>query len=175
MLHVYGLELVLTAPVLGGSLALWAVFGLLAAISLDLSAAQTILFGLLAMALHWLSALVHHLGHAWAARRVGHPMRRIQTVFGLLFTSIYPRDEAELPAAIHIRRALGGPIFSAGLALVGGLLALLTRETGGLLAALTAFLFWWNLLVFTLAALVPVPFMETDGVTLLKWWRKRDA
>jgi hypothetical protein len=175
MLHVYGLELVLTAPMLTGSLALWAVFGLLATALLSLSPVQTILFGLLAMALHWFSALVHHLGHAWMARRAGHPMRRIQTVFGLLLTSIYPRDEGELPPAIHIRRALGGPIFSAGLALVGGVLALLTREAGGLLAALTAFLFWWNLLVFTLGALTPVPFMETDGVTLLTWWRRRDA
>jgi hypothetical protein len=84
--------------------------------------------------------------------------------------TLYPRDEPELPAAVHIRRALGGPIGSLLLALVMGLIAWGLRPLGGLLYGLTLFAFWDNLLFFTLGALLPLGF--TDGSTLMKYWGK---
>src|SRR5258706_526147 len=89
--------------------------------------------GLLAVALHWLSEIVHHLGHAIAARRTGYPMSGIRLGFlGVLTSSVYPRDEPELPPALHIQRALGGPLASLAIGLVAGALALALHPSGGL-------------------------------------------
>ena len=93
------------------------------------------------------------------------------TYWWVLAASRYPRDEPELPAEIHIRRALGGPSFSFLLALVAGVIAYLLRTNGGLTWWLALFLFLDNLLIFTIGALLPLGF--TDGSTLLYWWPKR--
>ena len=98
----------------------------------------------MALAAHWFAGLVHHLGHAWAARRTGFPMSGIHCRL-FLCASRYPRHEPMLPANVHIRRALGGPLFSFLLAVVVG----------------------------ALTALLPLGF--TDGSTLLKWWPQRDS
>jgi hypothetical protein len=84
--------------------------------------------------------------------------------------TLYPRDEPELPAAVHIKRALGGPLGSLLLAMVMGVVSLVLRPSGGLLYGLVAFGFWDNLLFFTLGALLPMGF--TDGSTLLRYWGK---
>jgi hypothetical protein len=128
---------------------------------------QAIAGGLLGAALHFFSEFWHQLGHARAARQAGYPMHGIH-FWGALAASRYPHDEEELPPDIHIARALGGPQASLLLAMVAGIAALLARPLGGLLAFITSFLALDNLLVFTLGALAPIPFFETDGVTILR-------
>ena len=127
---------------------------------------------LLAVILHWVSDIAHHLGHAWAARRTGYPMIGIRLgTLGLLGTSLYPPDEQTLPAAIHIRRALGGPTASLLFSLFAVVAALVLRPVGGALWWVGVFFFLDNLIVFTLGAFLPLGF--TDGSTLLQWWGRR--
>lgn len=93
------------------------------------------------------------------------------TFLGPLATSRYPANEGELPAKIHIRRALGGPVASAILTILTGLLLLAQPgAAGGVGYWLTLLTFLGNLLVFTLGAFLPLGF--TDGSTLLRWWGK---
>lgn len=123
--------------------------------------------GILATAFHFLVDTWHQFGHARAAQETGFPMKGI-TFVGPLGLSVYPHNEGLLPPETHIQRALGGPLFSALLALGTGLLALLARPIGGLPLFLTLFAFLDSLLVFTIGALLPLGF--TDGSTLLAWW-----
>lgn len=153
-------------PAIISSLILWLVLGAAGYYLFDLSAAAAVGGGLAGTALHWLSDLLHQLGHVRAARRTGWPMQRLHFHW-FLIASFYPRNEPELPAAIHVRRALGGIPVSLLLSLVGLLLMLVLRTTGGLPLILSQFFFWENLLVFGLGALLPLGF--TDGSTLLKW------
>ena len=89
-------------------------------------------------------------------------------LWGVLGTSLYPPDEPELPSEVHARRALGGPRASAWFALVGGLVALATRPIGGIAHMVSSLFALENLFIFTLGAFMPLPFMETDGTTLLR-------
>ena len=82
---------------------------------------DVVIGAVMAVVLHWASEFVHQLGHAWAARRVGYPMTGIR-FWGVLSTSLYPSDELPLPAALHIRRALGGPMASLLLSVAAALL-----------------------------------------------------
>ncbi len=91
--------------------------------------------------------------------------------WGALSTSLYPASEGSLPAAIHIRRALGGPTASAILTIVAGILVLALRPSHHTLGWIAVFLFFDNLLVLTLGALAPLGF--TDGSTLLEWSGKK--
>lgn len=151
-------------------LGLWLLLFVLALWLLPLSATQAFLGSLIALGLHMLATLGHHLGHAWAAQRLGHPMRGIHFWF-LLGTSLYPVYERRLPATVHIQRALGGPIGSLLLALAATSIWLLVRDRNDL-AAWLIFLFTADsLFVFTLGAMVPLPF--TDGGTLRYWWPRR--
>lgn len=129
---------------------------------------RAILFGVLAAVIHMLNQFFHHFGHSLAARQTGHPMSGMRYRF-VLATSLYPRDEGELPAEVHIRRALGGPIFSFVMTIVYGVLLLIRPE--GLSGALLLFALLTNLLIFSLGAFLPLGF--TDGSTLLRWWGKR--
>ena len=127
---------------------------------------------LLAVLLHWLCVLVHHLGHAWAARRTGYPMIGIRFgTLGVLATSVYPPDEQALPAKIHIQRALGGPLGSLLFSMVALVIAFVFWTINDALGWVGTFFFLDNLLVFTLGVFVPLGF--TDGSTLLQWWNKR--
>jgi hypothetical protein len=127
---------------------------------------------LLAVLLHWVCALAHHLGHAWAARRTGYPMIGIRFgTLGVLATSVYPPDEQTLPAKIHIQRALGGPLGSLLFSMVALVIAPVFRTVNEALGWVGTFFFLDNLLVFTLGVFVPLGF--TDGSTLLKWWNQR--
>jgi hypothetical protein len=76
-----------------------------------------------------------------------------------------------LPATIHIRRALGGPVATLAATLLVGLGISALRPAGGLVWWLAAFFFLDGLLIFTLGALLPLGF--TDGSTLMHWWGKR--
>ena len=131
---------------------------------------EAIIFGILAALLHVIGEMLHQYGHSIAARMTGYPMIGIR-LWMVLGTSIYPKDEGDLPAAVHIRRAIGGPIFSALLAAVTFIVALVIGRNGGLLWWLVLFFALDNLLVFTLGAMLPLGF--TDGSTLLTWWPKR--
>ncbi|HLA41952.1 MAG TPA: hypothetical protein VJZ27_00865, partial [Aggregatilineales bacterium] len=83
----------------------------------------------------------------------------------------------ELPAGIHIQRALGGPTYSFYFSLITAIIALA-------LYMLDTDLFWiplyaclHNLAIFTVGAFVPLHWIgiETDGTTLLKWWGRSEA
>lgn len=149
-------------------LIVWALLAILALVWLKADFVPALFAALAAALLHWLSELTHQLGHAWAARRTGYPMRGIR-LWGLLSTCLYP-PEPELPARTHIRRALGGPLASLLLSILAGLLALWAYPRGGLLFYVLAFFFLDNFLVLTLGAFLPLGF--TDGSTLLSWLGK---
>ena len=137
---------------------------------LELSLGSALLGGLLAASSHWLSELWHQLGHSLAAQRTGYPMLGV-TYVGLLASSVYPKNEPDLPAEIHIQHALGGPIASLTLGLICTVSAWLMQGASGLVWYLVLFCLLNNLLIFTLGALLPLGF--TDGSTILEWWPKR--
>jgi hypothetical protein len=168
--RIYGLEVSARPSALAGALLLWIGLSAVGLAVLQLTFPQALIGGLLAMIFHWLSNLVHHMGHALASRRVEHPMQGVRFGF-LLGTSVYPADEPELPADIHIQRALGGPATSSQLTLVTGVITMILYPSGSLIFWIVGFTFLENLLVFTLGALLPLGF--TDGSTILNWWRKR--
>ncbi|MCP4425955.1 MAG: hypothetical protein GY803_15790, partial [Chloroflexi bacterium] len=91
-----------------GILLLWLIFSLAGWLWLDLEAGTAVLTALIAAILHFFGEFWHQLGHAWAARRSAWPMSGIMFVW-VLAASLYPKDEPELHARVHIRRALGGP------------------------------------------------------------------
>lgn len=170
--RIAGLDVSFTQFSVVSLLALWVLLCGVGFFFLQLPPLQSIFAGLVALVLHVLSAFVHQFGHAWAARRVGHPMTGVRFWF-VLSASRYPRDEPELPASVHIRRALGGPLWSFGAAAVGGVLVLVAAliRAEGLALDLTLFFFLDNLIVFAIGALVPLGF--DDGSTILNWWRKQ--
>jgi hypothetical protein len=135
-------------------------------------AGEAIVVALIATLLHFGSELFHHLGHAWAARQTGYPMLGIRFgLLGIFARSLYPSDEPELPARIHLRRALGGPLWSLALTIAGALIVFTLGSARGALWLLAVFFFVENLFVFTLQALVPLGF--NDGATLWRLWLKR--
>jgi hypothetical protein len=139
---------------------------------LKLTVFEGIVGGITVTFLHFDSELFHQQGHASAARKAGYPMIGIR-YWAILGTSIYPPDEPELPAEVHIQRALGGPRNSALMAAVAAVAAYVAYSSGGLGLIFYVFLFFCldNLLFFTLGAFLPLGF--TDGSTLLRWWPKR--
>jgi len=170
--RVAGITLSATPLAIASSALLWAVLSGVGIGVLGLPPWEAIGGGLLAVILHWVSIIAHQLSHAWAARRTGYPMAGIRLgLSGLLSTGLYPPDEPPLPAAIHIRRALGGPAGSLLITLLAGVIALLSRPAGGAPWWVSVFFLLDNLIVITLGALLPLGF--TDGSTLLNWWGKR--
>jgi hypothetical protein len=165
----------------GGALLLLTVFSWLGRRVFRLPPGVALIGGALATALHFVSELWHQSGHVRAAAATGHPMSGVR-LWGVLGTSLYPPDEPQLPPEIHARRALGGPRASAWFAALGGLAVLLTRprrrsgqddgDPRPSVAFMISTLFALeNLLVFSLGALLPLPFMETDGGTLRRYRR----
>lgn len=151
------------------SLLAWALLWGSAFWLLGLDAGGSAFFALLALALHWSSVLAHHLGHAWAAQQVGYPMHGVR-FWAVMGTDLYPADEPDLPAAIHVRRALAGPVVSILLTLIAAAVTVAARPLGGLLWWLIAWCSLDNLLL-TIGGLLPLGF--TDGDTLIRWWGKR--
>jgi hypothetical protein len=138
---------------------------------LKLSILESVIGGITATVLHYHAELFHQQGHARAARNAGYPMTgvRLWLIFG---QSVYPPDEPDLPAEVHIQRALGGPLSSAIMTMVVGVLALFSRDAGGVVWYVFLFIWLDNLLIFTLGSFLPIGF--TDGSTLLHWWPKRN-
>src|SRR5262245_34009715 len=167
-----GVKITARPSAIGASIALWAVATEVATTFFGASLSSGIVQGLIVTLLHWVSALLHQLGHVIAARRTGYPMSGLRLWF-LLSSGLYPLDEPELPAATHVRRALGGPIMSLIVSVVAGVIALLMRNAGSPYTWIAVFAFLDNLLVFTLGAFLPLGF--TDGSTLLRLWRARNT
>lgn len=169
---IIGLQLSIEPLFIVGTMILWILLSGTGILVLDLPVSQAVMGGLIATVLYWLSEIVHQLGHAYAANRTGYPMIGIRLGTYLFFsTSLYPENEEALPAQIHIRRALGGPMTSFAFTIVAGVIAWLLYPVQGVLEWIVLFVFIVNLLVFTLGSFLPLGF--TDGSTLLKWWRKR--
>ncbi len=167
---LFGLRLTAKPSVLAGTVIVWAVWAVVSALVFDTGWSLALLLGLLAAPLHWLSEFIHQLGHAWAARRVRHPMIGIR-FWGVLSSSIYPGDEGDLPAGVHIRRALGGPLFSLVLSLLGGIVLVLTPDLAPAWRSLLWFFFIENFFILTLQVFVPLGF--NDGGTVFYWLRHR--
>jgi hypothetical protein len=168
--NVAGLRISASPSAAVATVALWAVLGAAALFLLDTTPGRAVAMGLAGTAAHWLAVMGHHLGHAWAARRTGYPMTGVR-LWGLLGSSVYPLDEPRLPAEVHIRRALGGPLASLLISALSGALVMLLRPVAGTLWWVALFSFLDNLLLQTLGALAPLGF--TDGSTLLTWLRRR--
>ena len=131
---------------------------------------QAVLAGIMLSALHWVALFVHHFGHALAARSSGHPMVGVR-LWWWLGTSLYPLDEVVLPAATHIRRALGGPLASAAFAVVASAVALVLRSRDNALWIGAGFVAIDSLIVFAVGSVIPLGF--NDGSTLIRWSRRR--
>ena len=168
--QVAGLKLSALPSAIIGSIVLWVVLSGVAILLLKLSLVSAVIGGLMAVALHWTSEVVHQTGHAWAARHVGYPMTGIR-FWGVLSTSLYPSNVPSLPTAIHIRRALGGPAASLLSSAIVALAALALRSVGGVLWWLAVFFCVDSFFVMTLGALIPLGF--NDGGTLMQWGGKR--
>lgn len=149
-----------------GFIVVWLVFSLIGRKFFKLKPEHAIIGGLLATAVHWLSELWHNVGHAQAAKMTGYPMSGVCFTGPFAF-SLYPPDEPTLPPGIHVRRALGGPIASALLALVTGMIVLVAQTIGGVPLMVASLTFLDNFLVLTLGAFLPLGF--TDGSTLLRY------
>jgi hypothetical protein len=168
---LYGMRVQVRRSVIPYSLGAAVVLALLAGLVFDISWPLAIIGAVVAVLGHWLVAMIHHYGHYSAGKFVGHSLRHV-VMFALLSRDSYPPNEGELPAQIHIRRALGGPIASS-LALIGiGVIALICFLTGwdGFWPIYVVLLD--NLVVFVLGAFIPLDFVgfETDGSTLVKYW-----
>ena len=157
------------SSVIAGSALLWGLLSLLGWRLLHLPPGDALLLGLLATMAHWILDIIHQLGHAWAARRTGYPMIGIR-FWWVLSSSLYPGNEPELPARIHMRRALGGPTLSLVVLILAAVWPWLIWPPQGVLEWLVVFVVADSLLTFTLGALLPLGF--TDGSTLLRLWKR---
>ncbi|MBK7455016.1 MAG: hypothetical protein IPJ46_15245 [Anaerolineales bacterium] len=166
---LFGLQISILPLAFVGTLVLWIVFTVIARSGLNIPFSQSLLMGFIATLLHWTFELIHSLGHAYAAKRTGHPMTGItlgaMAVFAL---TQYPKDEPELSPSIHIRRALGGPIINGLLSIVFYFLLPLWR---GNWFWIGMFAFIENLFVYTLQIFLPLGF--NDGGTILKNLRRK--
>lgn len=169
---INSLKISATPSAIIGSLVLWPILTMVGLVVTDLSLIAAVVAGFLTMLLHWAFEIIHQMGHASAARKTGYPMLGVR-LYLVLGASLYPSDEPNLPAQIHIRRALGGPKISlAVLAISTFILLLVWSAAGDFVRMLALFAFLDNLLVFTIGAVVPFPFpnlIENDGVTLMRW------
>src|SRR5579859_5861173 len=103
-----GQDISATPAAIAGFVILWVVFAAIGALLIKLPLTSAIIGGLAAAVLHEIGEAWHQFGHAQAARSTGHPMTGIRFGFLLvLSTALYPANEPALPAAVHIRRALG--------------------------------------------------------------------
>ncbi|MFP4321025.1 MAG: hypothetical protein ACLFTK_01080 [Anaerolineales bacterium] len=167
----YGVRVYAHPSVIPASVGLAVVSALIAG-ALGAGIILAILGAVVAVLLHWVNAMVHQIGHSTAARLTGYPMHHA-TMYMILETSVYPRDEPELPAAVHRRRALGGPLANLLWALVWMIPSLVLFFGVGAAAWPLYFMVLESVFVFCLAAFVPLHMigLETDGSTLLKHWR----
>ena len=166
---VAGLQLSAAPSAVVASLVAWAVLASAGYWGLGLGLAGALAGAAVGVAIHWTLALVHHLGHARAARDAGYPMIGIR-FWAVVGADLYPPDEPELPAAVHIRRALGGPSVSFLVLIALAVAVLLSSSLDGLPRWLIVWA-WLDSLLLAVGAFIPMGF--TDGDTLIYWWRRR--
>lgn len=155
------------------TLILLVICTILAVIFTDLTPLDSLIAGILAVVIHWLSDFFHQYGHFFAAKQVGKPSLGLRT-WWFLGTTRYPQDEGDLPPPLHIRRASGGPIMSTLVLIVFLLLGAYFWSVGGMLRFLIAWGIFLQVAVFTLGALTPLTIgnFSTDGAILLREWRR---
>ncbi len=150
----------------------------LAAAWLKLDPGQALVAGTLSAAVMFVSELLHQFGHAYAARRVGYPMRGIH-FFSILAASRYPADEPPLPRRTHTARALGGFWVNVVIGLLLAPYGFVLWLQGGVAGWVMALAAVYNFFVLGLGAFVPIHIpgvLTTDGATLLRlWWADRPA
>jgi hypothetical protein len=126
------------------------------------SVGQAVLIAFVAMVTLLVADVGHAIAHIQSANWAGAPMDLVLISMGMPRT-IYSDDH--VPPAVHRKRAIGGPIFSA----VGTILSLvvyLAASDGGLLSEWAG----WSLIghgFILLGSLAPLPMV--DGGTILKW------
>jgi hypothetical protein len=164
-----GLQMDILPATFPATLLLWLGLSAAAFYGIKIPLGESILLGLVATLLHWTSGLLHHLGHYLASRTTGYPMLGLELgMFGILARDLYPADEPELPPAIHIRRALGGPLVSALLTVI---LFLLLPLWPGNWYWIGLFILLDNLLVYALQVFLPLSF--NDGGSILRNLRNK--
>src|SRR5689334_6285687 len=126
---VFGLKMSVSVSGIVSLLILWLMLTIIGLAVIGLTLIESVIVGLIVAVLHYVSDIFHHIGHSIAARRTGHPMSGI-FFWGIFGASLYPKDEGELPASVHIQRALGGPIMSFIVTFILGILLMLTTSTG---------------------------------------------
>ena len=112
-------------------------------------------YGILIM----LASFLHGLGHIISSRMANAPMETLVATMTVNITR-YPEDEGDLPARVHIGRAIGGPILN----LAVGLTMLVLGENHA-----TQFFGGINLLFFVIT-ISPIP--SVDGWTILRALRE---
>lgn len=148
-----------------------------AARELFLPLGEALIAGLLSSAVMFASELLHHLGHARAARDTGYPMTGLH-FFSILAFSRYPADEPSLPPQVHIRRALGGfwPNLLLGLFLAP--LSFFMWLDGGVRGWVMAYTAVFNVFVLGLGSLLPIDIpgvFTVDGGTIWRNWKALQA
>ncbi len=107
----------------------------------------------------------HNLAHAAAAQSIGKPMDALRVTWGMPLVVYYDIHDRSVTPRQHIFRALGGPVCSGLLLLLGLLFRRLTRhgtvpgDAANAAVGMNAFLFSVSLL--------PIP--AIDGGPILKW------
>lgn len=144
------------------------VIVIIGAISGDLSqftALEVIWVAMAAAAFHFVLQSVHLIGHAVAAWTTGYQMSRMWFLYAFAMT-LYPRDEPTIPARLHIRRSLGGPIAFGIALIIVFLLWSNARDAYWTLRYLTSFMLFEAVFLFFFSSIV------TDGLMFIvrKQW-----
>lgn len=171
-----GMRTTFTLSALVGSVVLIVILTGAALFLTELTLLNAIIAAIGTTVIHWLGEIVHQYGHFWAAKRVGYPATGTK-LWSVIGTTRYPKDEPELPAQTHIKRALGGPMISAIASVVCIILAVLFWSNTGIIRFLLGFAVFSNVGIFALGPfLLPVKtkYLETDGGTILYWLRRKE-
>jgi Zn-dependent protease len=121
--------------------------------------------GALTMSVILGSEWCHNLAHAAAAKLIGHPVDAIRVNFGMPLLIYYDIEDPNVTPRQHIMRALGGPIFNAGVLALAVILRKFTRpktiarDVADAAVGMNTFLITGGML--------PIPFI--DGGAVLKW------
>jgi hypothetical protein len=111
-----------------------------------------------------LTSFTHSIGHIIGGKAAGSPMDKL-VVTRSRHVNVYEGDQEQYPPRVHLSRALGGPLANLALALVAGLLLLISGYSPSL------FLLFLMNLAFGVGAFAPVP--SVDGEVIWRYAFKR--
>jgi hypothetical protein len=174
LFHIGALQISMRFSVVPTAIVLTSTFVIFLAL-IGFPAVEAVAGGFLMTLALYAAGLLHHIGHALAAARTGHPMAGV-VFYLMLGQSLYPPDEGPLPPQVHIQRALGGPIMSGVVALATGAVALLLSGSSGLAYWIALFTAATSLLAFCWGAMLPVVLpggAMTDGYVIFVWARRQ--